>query len=31
MSKKIEDALLKLEAAVIRLGEALAEDSFNPL
>ena len=31
MSKKIEDALLKLEAAVIRLGEALAEDSSNPL
>ncbi len=31
MTKKIEDALSKLEAAVARLGEALAEDSSNPL
>lgn len=31
MSKKIEDSLSKLETAVARLGEALSEDSSNPL
>ncbi|MCL4704151.1 HI0074 family nucleotidyltransferase substrate-binding subunit [bacterium] len=31
MNKKIEDSLSKLEAAVARLGEALGEDSSNPL
>lgn len=31
MNKKIEDSLGKLEAALARLGEALGEDSSNPL
>lgn len=31
MSGKVNDSLTKLEAALKRLGEALAEDSSNPL
>ncbi len=31
MSGKVEDSLVKLEAELKRLGEALAEDSTNPL
>jgi len=30
-SSKVEDSLVKLEAALKRLGEALAEDNSNPL
>ncbi len=31
MSGKVDDSLVKLEAALKRLGEALSEDSANPL
>ncbi|MDZ7363894.1 MAG: HI0074 family nucleotidyltransferase substrate-binding subunit [candidate division KSB1 bacterium] len=31
MSGKVDDSLVKLEAALKRLGEALSEDSTNPL